>query len=462
MKFRTRFLAPVASAAALAAVLAGCSSGSSSSSSQAASSPDGKVTITAAIDTGLTAAATQQINQQVAAFEKMNPNITVKTQPYDWVATTFTAQLAGGTLPDVFTVPFTDGTSLINQGQVADISEQISKLPYANKFNPSVIVNAESSSGKIEGIPVGAYGQALYYNRQLFTKAGLNPDQPPTTWAEVESDAKAIAEKTGEAGFSTMTTENTGGWSLVTLAYAFGGRAESITDGKATATVDTPAFVTALQELHDMRWNDNSMGGDFLYNWNSINQAFAAGQVGMYISGGGNYTSLVQQNSINPAVVGETVIPLEGANSGALGGGTIAFVRAQASTAVEDAAVKWIDYFYMQQQYEKTAAVSAAKLAIASKQPVGVPEVPVFDQTTYQDTLNWTASYVNVPLSQFAPYTNSEFKQQIIAEPESQTQALYGKLDPVVQAVLTNKNANIPTLLQQANTQIQSLLDSNS
>jgi multiple sugar transport system substrate-binding protein len=458
MKFRTRYLAPVAGAAALAAVLAGCSSGSP----QAAPSPDEKVTITVSIDTGLTAAATQQINQQVAAFEKLNPNITVKTQPYDWVATTFTAQLAGGTLPDVFTVPFTDGTSLINQGQVADISEQISKLPYAKKFNSAVIVNAESSSGKIEGLPVGAYGQALYYNRQLFTQAGLDPDKPPTTWAEVESDAKTIAEKTGHAGFSTMTQQNTGGWSLVTMAYAFGGRAESIKDGKATATVDTQAFEKALQELHDMRWSDNSMGGDFLYNWNTINQAFAAGQVGMYISGGGNYTSLVQQNAINPAVVGETVIPLEGNNSGALGGGTIAFVRAGASTAVEDAAVKWIDYYYMQSQYNETAAVNAAKLAIASKQPVGVPEVPVFDQKTYQDTLNWTSSYVNVPLNQFAPYTNSEFKQQIIAEPESQTQALYGKLDPVVQAVLTDKNADIPTLLEQANTQIQSLLDSSN
>jgi len=456
MKFRTRYLAPLAGAAALTVALTGCSS----ASPKAAPSSDGKVTITVSIDTGLTAAATKQIDQQVASFEKANPNITVKTQPYDWVATTFTAQLAGGTLPDVFTVPFTDGTSLINQGQVADISQQISQLPYAKKFNPSVIVNAKSSSGKIEGLPVGAYGQALYYNRQLFTQAGLDPDNPPTSWAEVASDAKTIAEKTGKAGFSTMTQENTGGWSLVTMAYAFGGRAENVKDGKATATVDTKAFKKALQELHDMRWGDNSMGGDFLYNWNTINQDFAAGKVGMYISGGGNYTSLVQQNAIDPKAVGETVIPLEGKNSGALGGGTIAFVRAKASKAVEDAAVKWIDYYYMQPQYDKTAAVNAAKLAIAAKQPVGVPEVPVFDQKTYQDTLTWTKSYVNVPLDQFAPYTKSEFTQQIIAEPESQTQALYGKLDPVVQAVLTNKNADIPTLLSQANTQIQSLLDS--
>ena len=85
--------------------------------------------------------------------------------------------------------------------------------------------------------------------------------------------------------------------------------------------------------------------------------------------------------------------------------------------------MKWIDYYYMQQQYEKTAAVNAAKLAIASKQPVGVPEAPVFDQSLPGHP-PWTSSYVNVPLSQFAPYTNSEFKQQIIASPKPDPGAL--------------------------------------
>ena len=42
-------------------------------------------------------------------------------------------------------------------------------------------------------IPTGAYAQALHYNRELFTKAGLDPDKPPTTWDEVAADAKPIA-----------------------------------------------------------------------------------------------------------------------------------------------------------------------------------------------------------------------------------------------------------------------------
>jgi multiple sugar transport system substrate-binding protein len=452
MKSPAKLTAFVALTAATVAALSGCSAASSPA-------PSGKTSIVVSIDTGLTADATKQINARVKQFEKKNPNITVTTQQYDWTATTFAAQLAGGTLPDVFTVPFTDGTSLIDHKQVADISSLVSALPYAKEFNPAVIKNGENAKGGVEGIPIGAYGQALYYNRSLFTQAGLNPDKPPTTWAQVRSDAKKIADKTGEAGYATMTQSNTGGWILTSMAYAFGGRAESGTGKNAKATVDTPAFKQALQELQDMRWKDNSMGGNFLLDWNGINQAFSAGKVGMFISGGGNYTSFVQQNAIDPSIVGESVLPLQGSNSGALGGGTLAVVSTKATAAQQDAAVKWIDYYYMAQQFDKSASISAAKLAVAAKQPVGVPEVPVFDRTTYEKTLQWTKPYVNVPLDQMTGYTSKEFSQAIIAEPEAQTQALYGALDPVVQAVLTNKSADIDSLLSQANTTIQGLLD---
>ena len=54
-------------------------------------------------------------------FQTENPNITVKTQDYEWKATTFAAQLAGGTLPTVFKIPFTDAKTLIANGQLADI-----------------------------------------------------------------------------------------------------------------------------------------------------------------------------------------------------------------------------------------------------------------------------------------------------------------------------------------------------
>ena len=125
------------------------------------------------------------------------------------------------------------------------------------------------------------------------------------------ADAKQIAEKTGKAGYAEMgKNDNTAGWILTTLAYSLGGRMETGTGKSATATLDNPQTKQALQMLKQMRWADNSMGSNFDYGWSDINQAFAAGKVGMYVSGSDVYTNLVQASKINPEIYGVATIPL--------------------------------------------------------------------------------------------------------------------------------------------------------
>ncbi len=54
------------------------------------------------------------------------------------------------------------------------------------------------------------------------------------------------------------------------------------------------------------------------------------------------------------------------------------------------------------------------------------------------------------------------FDQKIIPEPAKHTQELYGALDTVVQAVLTDKNADPKALLQGVNKQVQALIDADA
>src|SRR5258705_8859320 len=179
-----------------------------SASSAAAHDP---VTITVGVlRPGATQEAVDALNLQISEFAAKYPWITVKPAEYLWLATTFTAQLAGGTLPTVFTIPFTDGKGLIAQHQIVNISDRVKALGYADKFNPNVIVNGQDKDGAIWAVPIAAYGMSLTYNRTLFKAAGLDPDQPPATWDEVRTAAKTIAQKTGIAGYSDMATENTG------------------------------------------------------------------------------------------------------------------------------------------------------------------------------------------------------------------------------------------------------------
>jgi multiple sugar transport system substrate-binding protein len=65
-----------------------------------------------------------------------------------------------------------------------------------------------------------------------------------------------------------------------------------------------------------------------------------------------------------------------------------------------------------------------------------------------------------VPLAQMKPFTTGVFKQKLIPEPAAATQSVYNALNPVVQAVLTDKNADVESLLEQANSVAQSAISS--
>src|SRR5579862_7040353 len=128
-------------ALAVVALLAVCVGGAAQASSST-------VTISvASLIPGSTPAAVKQFNAQVAEFEKANPGVKVQSVEYQWTGPTFAAKLAAGTLPTVFTVPFTDARALGDNGQLADLSAEVKALPYFNKFNPAVIAEGTDSKG---------------------------------------------------------------------------------------------------------------------------------------------------------------------------------------------------------------------------------------------------------------------------------------------------------------------------
>jgi ABC-type glycerol-3-phosphate transport system substrate-binding protein len=449
----------LATAVAVAGLVAVCATAA------AVGSTTKSVTISvASLIPGSSQAAIDQFNAQVAQFEKANPSITVKPVEYQWTGPTFAAKLAAGTLPTVFEVPFTDARTLGDNGQLANLTSFVKALPYFSKYNKAVLAEATDSKGQIIALPKGAYAQALHYNRKLFSQAGLNPNKPPATWAQLQKDALAISQKTGKPGYVEMAKDdNTAGWILTTLTYAFGGRMETGHGTSAVATLNNKQTVGVLNMLHHMRWVDNSMGSNFDYGWSDINQAFAAGNVGMYISGSDVYTNLVQASNIDPSIYGLAPIPLaKSKTAGVLGGGTLVGVKPTAKKAELAASVKWIDFFYEQPLISKAQAIRNAKTLVANKQPVGVPALPLFNKAQYAIANSWIKPYINVPLAQMKPFTTGIFNQTLIPEPGSSTQSVYHALDAPLEAVLTNKNADIPSLLQQANGLAQQAISNGS
>jgi multiple sugar transport system substrate-binding protein len=257
--------------------------------------------------------------------------------------------------------------------------------------------------------------------------------------------------------------DNTAGWILTTLVYSLGGRMEKGHGTGAKATLNNKYTVQALNMLKAMRWTDNSMGSNFDYGWSDINQAFAAGQVGMYISGSDVYTNLVQAYNVKSSTYGLSTIPLaNNKKAGVLGGGTLAAVRPKVSKATLAAAMKWIDFFYERPLISKKQAIRNAKTLVANHQPVGVPALPLFNRKQYNRANRWIKPYINVPIGHMKPFLDGIFKQTLIPEPASSTQSVYHALNAVVEAVLTNKNTNVSQMLQQANAEAQAAIKQGS
>jgi multiple sugar transport system substrate-binding protein len=433
---------------------------SSSGSGSAADSGDGTVTITVGQKpTPDQAAALKTWTDRVAEFEKANPNIKIEGSEYGYDVQTFQADLAAGTLPTVVAIPYTDVQGLIERKQLADITDVVKASPVGSKINPEVLKTVQDSSGKIFGLPVQAYTMSLNYNRALFKQAGLDPDKPPTTWAEVRTDAKAIADKTGKAGYSMMTTGNTGGWVLTAMTYTYGGTIEKVDGGKASAAFDDAPMKNALTALQQMRWTDNSMGSNFLFNQKQLLQEFAGGKVGMYIGAPGDYRDEVTTMGGKGEDIGVAPLPLDSPDGGTLTGGAVQMFNPKASKAQVEAAVKWAEFFWLEKFTDQDHAVSDAKAANADKQySVGLPMLWLFDDASQQKYNSWIKPYVNTVQANFTPYTSKAASLKLMIEPPVAGQKVYASLDSVVQTVLTKKDTDIGKLLGDSSKTVDGLL----
>ena len=229
---------------------------------------------------------------------------------------------------------------------------------------------------------------------------------------------------------------------------------------KAVATLNNPQTVTALNMLKTMRWTDNSMGSNFDYGWSDINQAFAAGNVGMYISGSDVYTNLVSASNIDPSIYGLATIPLaKNKNAGVLGGGTLVAVRPDANARDEGGGGE-VDRLLLRAAADQQAAGDPQR-EDARRRRSSRSAFRRCRSSTRRSTTSRTRGSSRTStcrIAQMKPFTTGIFNQKLIPEPEASTQSVYHSLDAVVEAVLTNKNANIQSMLQQANSTAQAAI----
>ncbi|WP_127793343.1 extracellular solute-binding protein [Agromyces sp. LHK192] len=448
-----------------ALAMSGCAAGGggttpATTAAAATCDPDAEVTITVGErPTSDQTANLEAWENAVSAFGELHPNITIEDEETKYDVSTFPALLVGGTLPTTLQVPFTDIQSLIERGQAADITPYVEDDEVLSALNPQLQAVTQDADGRTYGVVRAAYTMGLIYDRALYEEAGLDPDEPPATWDDVLEAAATISKKTGKTGFIIPTTANTGGWLLTSMAYSNGDLVEETEGDETTVTLDTPGMAASLEFLHDVRWEEDAAGANYLYDNNAIRDDIAAGAIGQSLNGANLYNSLVIGRGMPKEDFGLAPFPVGDDPVGVLGGGNIQWYNPKATPDQVCAALEWTKYYFLNRYVDEEAATTWAEAQVADDLPVGLPEVPVVSDAQYETYLGWIEPYINVARENYTAYLDSLATATIVPEPAKKAQELYASLDPVVQAVLTREDADIEELLQNAQTQVQDLVD---
>jgi multiple sugar transport system substrate-binding protein len=139
------------------------------------------------------------------------------------------------------------------------------------------IVDTVTFDGTQWGVPIAFSTKALYWNKDLFKQAGLDPETPPKTWAEELEMAKTVKEKTGVPGFglSAKTFDNTM-HQFLHWVYTNDGR---ILDDDGNVVMDSPQVLAALEAYKAMV--PYAEEGPTAYEQNEVRAIWLDGKVAM-------------------------------------------------------------------------------------------------------------------------------------------------------------------------------------
>lgn len=421
-----------------------------------AAATGGKVSITVNGRPPATQAFERKVfDADVAEFEASHPDIDVQPKEGFMDPKTFAAKLAGGQLEDVYYVYFTDPAQIIARRQAADITSYVdAAVPTAKDIQPALKEIFTGQDGKLYGLPTANYSMGLLYNRTLFTKAGLDPDSPPKTWAEVREAAKKIsALGNGTVGYADFSKNNQGGWHLTSEIYSAGGDVVAKDGEKYKAAFNTDGTKQLLQTFKDMRWTDDSMGSKQLLEIPDVQRMMGAGKLGMYVAAPDNVPTLVKQFEGKYENYG--LAPMPGGTATLIGGEGY-MLNPKASPAKIKAGLTWLQWKFLDpSRYETTV-----KKFVDEKLPVGLDTPPtpnIWTGASATTVEGLKAKYANIPVKNYAAFTEGSKTLQGKIEPVN-AQQVYAILDTVMQGVLTNKDSDPAQLLDTAQKKVDAVL----
>ena len=312
------------------------------------------------------------ITKDIAAgFNKANPAYAVEplfAGSYAETVTKAIAAIRAGNPPHIVQV-FEVGTqTMLDSGAIIPVTEMVKpgEIDFDDYIAP--ILNYYKVGGKLYSMPFNSSTAIIYYNKEVFQKAGLDPSKPPATFKDVEEMGRKIVASGAARAAITF------GWPswMLEQSHALANRLYADHDngrnGRATRVLFNEGFgVEVLTRWK--RWADEKLlaygGREY-----APNRAFLSGEVAMLMQSTSQVTTIEKAAKFP---VGTGFLPrIEGQPAGksVIGGASFWVLKGKGRTPQEiDAIVKFFKFVAEPQEtakwHEETGYFPATRTAVA-------------------------------------------------------------------------------------------------
>src|SRR6266705_1904827 len=289
---------------------------------------------------------TKIVDGLAADFEKENPGIKVRpiyAGAYQEALTKTLTAVKGGDSPTTAVLLSTDMYTLIDEDAVVPFDSYI-KTPedqaWLKGFYPAFMENSQTG-GKTWGIPFQRSTIVLYWNKEMFKDAGLDPNKAPATWDEMVAYAQKLTKRDASGKvtqwgvqipstgfpywlFQALTTEND-----VILMNSAG----------TETYYDKPGVVDALQYWLDLV-NKHKVHPEGIVEWGTTPKDFFERKIAMMWTTTGNLTN-VRANA--KFAFGVAMLPAGKQRGSPTGGGNF-YVFKKSAREQQEAAFRFIQW----------------------------------------------------------------------------------------------------------------------
>jgi sn-glycerol 3-phosphate transport system substrate-binding protein len=303
---------------------------------------------------------TKIIDGLAADFEGENPGIKVKpvySGSYQDTITKVLTAAKGGDAPHLAVILSTDMFTLIDEGVVVpydEIARSTEDKAWMGSFYPGFMKNSQTG-GKTWGIPFQRSTVVMYWNKQLFKEAGLDPERPPQNWAELVDYGKKLTKRDAAGNVTTWGVQvpSSGFPYWLFQGFTTQNGVELMNAAGTQTYYDKPEVVGALQHWVDLS-RKHGIHPPGVVEWGTTPKDFFERKAAIIWTTTGNLTNIRNNAKFD---FGVAMLPAGKQRGTPTGGGNF-YIFKKATPAEREAALKFVKW--------ATSPKRAAEWAIAT------------------------------------------------------------------------------------------------